>query len=253
MKVLFMGNNWVGWQVAELLAKNGVELVGAVLHDPLNQDYGKEIHQSLSLDEDRIFYASTIRTEETLEKIRQLEPDMGVSAYFGTILKKEFLDIFPKGCVNVHPALLPFNRGANPNVWNIIEGSLAGVTVHFIDEGVDTGLVISQRIVEVRPIDTGKTLYRRLEKASLDLFEKTWPNIVEGKSVPGLRFAGKGSFHKVADLREVDEILPETLYTARELVDIIRARTFEPHPGVFMKMDGKKVYMRLELYYEDEK
>ncbi|MBI9074767.1 MAG: hypothetical protein JEZ02_05075 [Desulfatibacillum sp.] len=252
MKIIFLGNNWVGWQVARLLRETGADIVGAVLHKPEDRKFGNEILQTLGLDEGRIFSASSLRDEEVLSSIKALNGDLGVSAYFGTILKKEFLDIFPEGCINVHPALLPFNRGAHPNVWNIVEGSPAGVTIHYIDEGVDTGRVIAQRFVDVRPIDTGKTLYRRLEKACLDLFENTWPKFLEGDVKVDTVVAGTGTFHKAADLRDIEEIKPNKLYTARELVDIIRARTFEPYPGAYMIVDGKKVHMRLELYYEDE-
>ncbi|ACL02336.1 formyl transferase domain protein [Desulfatibacillum aliphaticivorans] len=252
MKILFLGNNWVGWRTAAFLKESGAQIVGAVLHKPEERKFGKELLETLGLDQGRIFDASMLRDSEVLDAIRSLSPDLGVSAYFGTILKKEFLDIFPEGCINVHPALLPFNRGAHPNVWNIVEGSPAGVTVHYIDEGVDTGRIIAQRFVEVRPIDTGKTLYRRLEKACLDLFEETWPKFLAGDMEIDHVVAGSGTFHKVADLKTIQEIKPNKLYTARELVDVIRARTFEPHPGAHMVVDGKKVFMRLELYYEDE-
>ena len=252
MKIFFLGNNWVGWQVARFLRETGADIVGAVLHKPEDQKYGNEILDTLSLSKDRIFDAAQLQNENTLAAIKALDADMGVSAYFGTILKKSFLDILPEGCINVHPALLPFNRGAHPNVWNIVESTPAGVTIHYIDEGVDTGRIIAQRFVKVRPIDTGKTLYRRLEKACLDLFETTWPRLLQGDVKVDTVVAGSGTFHKVADLKSIEQIKPNKLYTARELVDIIRARTFEPYPGAYMIVDGKKVYMRLELYYGDE-
>ena len=91
---------------------------------------------------------------------------------FGYILRPNFLRLIPRGCVNVHPALLPYNRGAYPNVWSIVDGSPAGVTIHFVDEGIDTGDIIAQAQVVIEPVDTGESLYRKLERGAVALFPK---------------------------------------------------------------------------------
>ena len=252
MKVLLLANNSGGLRIGRSLKEQGAEIVGLVLHSPSEQKFGDEIRECTGLDEDRVFFADDLEDLKTLEKIWTIGPDMGVSAYFGTILKKSFLEMFPKGCINIHPALLPFNRGAHPNVWSIVEGSPSGVTIHYIDEGVDTGDVIAQRKVPVKETDTGKTLYLRLEDACVELFDATWPLIVKGEAPRVFQYDGKGSFHKQTDLKTLDEIKPGDLYTAKELVDILRARTFPPYPGAYMVVDGKKVFLRLEMSLEEE-
>lgn len=252
MRVLFLGNNWVGWQIADNLKKTGAEVVGLVLHKASEQKFGHEIREVLDIDEKNIFYANNLKKPETIKKIRALAPQIGVSAFFGSILKPDFLEIFPKGCVNIHPALLPFNRGAHPNIWSIVNGTPCGVTIHYMDKGVDTGEIIAQQKVEVEPTDTGKTLYHKLEKACVDLFEKTWPLICQGQIKPGGQYAGKGTYHRILDLMSIKEIMPNELYTAKELIDIIRSQTFKPFSGAYMKINGKKVCLRLELFYEHE-
>jgi methionyl-tRNA formyltransferase len=178
MRILFMGNNWVGWQVAAWLHQHGAEVVGAVLHPSDRQKYGAELRRCFEEWGVPIFDGATLRTPSTLGAIRALNADLGLSVFFGYILKPAFLGIFPQGVLNLHPSYLPYNKGAHPNVWSIVEGTPAGVTLHFIDEGVDTGDLVARLLVPVESVDTAATLYRKLEIASVDLFATQWPQMV---------------------------------------------------------------------------
>jgi methionyl-tRNA formyltransferase len=149
----------------------------------------------------------------------------------------------------LHPALLPHNRGAYPNVWSIIDGTPSGATLHYIDAGVDTGSIIAQKPVTVEPVDTGATLYRKLEVACVELFHESWPELKEGVLPGRPQPTGGGSLHRLADVQAVDEIDMERAYRARDLINLLRARTFPPHPGAFFVEAGKKVYVSIDLRY----
>jgi methionyl-tRNA formyltransferase len=252
MRVLFLGNNWVGWQVVRWLRQQQEEIAGIVLHPNHKRSYGEEIIRSAGVDATRIFDGSRLREPEVLNALRGLEPEIAVSALFGYILRDEFLSLPPAGCVNLHPAFLPYNRGAFPNVWSIIDGTPAGATLHYIDAGVDTGDIIARRQVRVEPIDTGESLYRRLERACVELFIENWPLLRAGKAPRESQLGERGTCHRVRDAAQIDEIDPEASYTAKELIDLIRARTFPPHPGAYFRCAGRKVYLRLQLSYEEE-
>jgi len=252
MRILFLGNNWLGWKILHWLKEQGEEIAGLVVHPPNRQKYGEEIIGCGCVDSAYVFDGSRICEPETLEAIRDLQPEIGVSVLFGYILNQEFLELIPSGCVNIHPALLPYNRGAYPNVWSIVEGTPAGVTIHYIDEGVDTGDIIAQRQVEVEPVDTGGGLYRKLQEDAVDLFKKTWPLIRSGQPPRIPQKNNDGTCHRVRDVERIDDIDPDRTYTARELIDIIRARTFPPYAGAYFKQRGRKVYLRLQLLYEEE-
>ena len=259
MRVLLFANNWVGWKIAEFLREQrDTEIVGLVLHPqgeqyPANQQYGKEIARSVGLNSARMFDALQLKDPEILRDICALKPDIGISAFFGYILEKDCIDLFPNGCINIHPALLPFNRGKHPNVWSIIERTPSGVTMHYIDAGIDTGAIISQKEVQIEPIDTGETLYRKLEWACIELFQETWPMIVSNQVSSVLPAKETGTHHYARELKKFDELHLDQTYTARELIDIIRARTFPPHAGAyFVADDGSKVYLRLQLQYEEQ-
>jgi methionyl-tRNA formyltransferase len=251
MRILYMGNNWLGWQVLTWLKEQGEDIAALAVHPPDRRKYGGELLNAADLAPDRVFDALALHQPGTLDAIRQIRPDVGVSVLFGYILKPELLKLFPAGCINLHPAFLPYNRGAYPNVWSIIDGTPSGVTLHYVDEGVDTGDIIAQKRVPVEPVDTGESLYHKLEQASLELFIETWPLFRNGQTTRTMQTGSGGSSHRVRDIEQVDEIDPDRQYTARELIDLLRARTFPPYPGVYMTVGGRKIYLRLELSYEE--
>lgn len=250
MRVFYMGNNWLGWKVLEWMSGTDDEIVGMALHPEGSATYAGQMRDAAGLPESQVLDGSNLRGEEVEESVRSLDPDVGVSVLFGYILRPSFLDIFPEGALNLHPAYLPYNRGAYPNVWSIVDGTPAGVTLHEIDEGVDTGDIWARRQVEVRPSDTGRSLYKRLEQAGLDLFQSAWPKWKSGELTPIEQSEEDGTKYYTDDVEKIDEIDLDATYTGRELIDILRARTFPPHKGAYFVKDGQKVYLRLELTEE---
>lgn len=252
MRILYLGNNWTGWQILRWLKSNNNQIVGLVLHSPDGQKYGKEIIKTAGVDSSNIFFGSELHNPDVIKQIQVLQPDIGLSVYFGYLLDPIFIDIFPKGIINLHPAYLPYNRGSYPNVWSIIDGTPAGVTMHYIDEGIDTGDIIAQEKVPVEVTDTGKSLYYKLEKASVDLFLNTWPKVLTDDQNRISQKKGEGTYHSTEEINEINFIDLDYDYSAKELINIIRARTFPPYPGPYFVSNGRKVYVRIELSYEDD-
>lgn len=252
MRILYLGNNWVGWKVVDWLTGRGEDIAGLVMHPPAKREYGEEIITASGLDPSKIIDGSRLHLPEVVESVSNLGADMAVSVLFDYILRPEFIELFPQGIINLHPSYLPYNRGAYPNVWSIVEQTPAGVTLHYIDSGVDTGDIISQRKVEVEPVDTGLSLYRRLEKACVELFIEAWPGISKGNAPRIPQVGSEGTYHRANDAARIDEIDLDRSYTARELIDVMRARTFPPHTGAYFLANGRKVYIRTELLYEED-
>ena len=121
-----------------------------------------------------------------------------------------------------------------------------------MDEGIDIGDIIDREEIRPEPIDTGKTLYHKLEQCAVELFKKNWPLIRCGQSPRIPQNRNEGTYHRVRDTEGVDEIDLNRTYTGRELVNIIRARTFPPYPGAYFWHNGRKIYLRLELLYEEQ-
>ena len=115
------------------------------------------------------------------EKIRGYRPELGISASYSHILSKEILDIPSKGCVNLHGSLLPRYRGPHTLNWQIINGEReSGVTLHYVDEGVDTGDIIDQEPFTIRDDDIAEDIKPRIDRASIDLLRRNLPGIIRG-------------------------------------------------------------------------
>jgi len=250
MRIVCLCNNWLGWQVLQWLRDQGQEIVGVVAHSAEQAKYLDEIRSVADRAGCVVLDDSVILRPEGLEQVSSWNGDMAVSVLFRSILRQPFLNLFPKGCINLHPAYLPYNRGAYPNVWSIVEKTPAGVTLHYIDEGLDTGDIIAQEEVTVEMTDTGATLYRKLELAALGLFQRTWPGIRSGDVRRRPQGVGPGSSHRKSDVGAIDEIDLERMYRAEDLINILRARTFAPYPGAYFRHNGRKIYLRLELHDE---
>lgn len=104
-----------------------------------------------------------IRTPEFLEQLKELQPDLIVTAAYGKILPEPVLSLPGYGCINVHASLLPLYRGAAPIQWCIINGALvSGVTIMKMDVGMDTGDIISQKEIEITEEMTSGELTEKL-------------------------------------------------------------------------------------------
>lgn len=182
--------------------------------------------------------------------------DLGVSWFWNHILTPEQIAAPRHGILNSHIGYLPVCRGSCPNVWAIAGNLPAGVTIHWIDSGVDTGPIIFQQEVEKRPTDTGETLYNRLCVNMAHLFKESWywiqSSLDGGDPVPCYRQVGEYKTYRMKDLQQLDDL--ESLYgeqVARSFVDTIRARTFMGHEAAYIRDDqGRKVYVRVSLNYE---
>lgn len=251
LRLIAFVNNRLGWKIMEWLSDRDENIVGIVLHPHAQRKYGQEILEAVP-DGAEVFSASFLREDETIQNIRLLHPDIGLSVLFDYILSERILEIFPKGILNLHPGYLPYNRGQYPNVWSIVDETPAGTTLHYLDPGIDTGPIVAQQRVRKEPIDTGGTLYRKLECASLKMFQRSWPKIIAGAIDPRPQDPDAGTYHRTDDVEEIDRINLGESYIARDLLNILRARTFPPHESAYFVQDGRKVYVRVDLEYADE-
>lgn len=112
--------------------------------------------------------------------------DFLVSYGYRKIIRKPVLDLFINRAINLHISYLPYNRGADPNLWSFLDDTRKGVTIHYMLPEVDAGEILVQREVTMSPEDTLITSYERLTGSIESLFKEYWPAIRAGKqrSVP---------------------------------------------------------------------
>ena len=125
--------------------------------------------------------------------------DFLISYGYRFIIESEILSLFSNRAINLHISYLPWNRGADPNFWSFVDNTPKGVTIHHLDEGIDTGNIIVQKQIEFTPSEnTLRKTYDRLQRELQRLFIENWDNIRNGK-LPSKKQPPGGSFHRKAD------------------------------------------------------
>src|SRR5688572_9082774 len=137
-RYVFLGNNQLALDVLSWLVSEGQPPAGMIVHDAARGRLREEIVARSGVDPGRVIEGPALRTDAGREFLRDLAPDYLVSVAFGYILRPDVLAIARAGAINLHTGFLPYNRGAHPNVWSIVEGTPAGATLHWVDAGVDT-------------------------------------------------------------------------------------------------------------------
>lgn len=174
----YWGN--IGDRVLEWMVNNTDEEIVAVISRPgVQGETIKEIAYKYYLP----LYqpAENVNDPAFIEVLRKLEPDMSISMYFGRLFSPDLLQVPKSGCINMHPTLLPKGRGQGPSTWPIVNGDTeTGQTIHYLDEGIDSGDIIAQRAIPIAPDDTSATLGRKLADLGYELFVETWPQISSG-------------------------------------------------------------------------
>jgi methionyl-tRNA formyltransferase len=113
--------------------------------------------------------------------LKEEKIDFIVSDRTQFLLGKEIIDFLPKRIINLHPSFLPWGRGYYPNFFSIALGFPHGVSIHFIDEGIDSGDLIAQTRINFSPTDTFRETYYRLRNHMISLFKTVWPELRLGK------------------------------------------------------------------------
>lgn len=190
MKIVYMGTPDFAVGPLEALLANGYEVTAVVTQpDKAKGRSGQlmppPVKQCAMKYQIPVFQPEKIKKPEAVEKLKEFEADIFVVAAFGQILSKEILDMPKYGCINIHASLLPKYRGAAPIQWAIIDGEKeTGVTIQQMDIGVDTGDILSVKIVPITGEDTGESLFDKLQIAGSELLIETLPKLEAGEIVP---------------------------------------------------------------------
>ena len=246
MKVLFMGTPDFAVGILRAICESGDHEVVAVVTQP-DRPKGrkgdpvpspvKQYAESCGIS---VLQPVKIKTEEEVEKLRGIDADIYVVAAFGQILSREILDIPRYGCINVHASLLPEYRGAAPIQWAIADGrEYTGVTVQQMNEGVDTGDIISSKTVPVDDDETGETLFDKLMKAGAELITDTLDLIENGTAQRIPQDESKATYAKILK-KEMGRI--DFNMSADEIERRIRA--FTPWPGGYTYLGDRMIKIK---------
>lgn len=194
----------------------------------------KEVAADLGL---RIWQPRTLRRPESCQHVADLQPDSVVVASYGLILPAELLRIPKLGCVNLHPSLLPRHRGATPIPAAILAGDqTTGVTVFLMNERVDAGDILGQRMIPIDPQDTSETLGRRLALMGAELVVEVLDRQERGGISPVPQDEDRATFTR--RLEKSDGLI-DWGQTAETIGRMVRA--YYGWPGAFSGWGGKSI------------
>jgi len=177
MRILFIGTVEFSKRLLLKLLETNAEIAGVIYmnESKFNADFTdlSEVCKKYGIDG---LATKDINSIETEEWIKARRPDIGFCFGWSQIIKKNILEIPPMGIVGYHPAKLPYNRGRHPIIWAICLGlKETASTFFFMDEGADTGDILSQEIVSIEYEDTALTLYNKLASTALRQMENFLP------------------------------------------------------------------------------
>ncbi len=179
---------------------------------------------------------SNINEPEVVSSLKRYEIDWLFIIGWSQIARKEVLDAPTKGCIGMHPTLLPTGRGRAAISWAIIKGlTKTGVTMFKLDEGVDTGDIIGQEEIELDNNTTATELYKKVIDAHMKLMVRYWNDIMNDTVVFTKQDEAKAT---VWPERKPEDGEIHASMTMEEAERLVRAVT-HPYPGAFYK-DGDK-------------
>ncbi len=254
MRILLIGTGEIGLPTLRMLHDwREHELVGVVTQPdkPAGRDQKltpspiKKAGQQLSIagatPESKlglpVLQPEKIKNRQSIDAIRALTPDVIVVIAYGQILPREVLEIPKVVCLNLHASLLPRWRGAAPIQAAIAAGDReTGITVMYMDEGLDTGDILLQRKVEIAPAETGASLHDKLAQ------------IAPAGLAEAILLLEKGKAPRLPQENELATYAPKLerehgRIDWTESADVIerKIRAFDPWPGAFMKIDHRKL------------
>jgi methionyl-tRNA formyltransferase len=247
MRIVFIGTGEIGVPTLRALQESEHELVGVVTQP--DKPAGREqqitpppvkktlLADPLKAPPARTLQPAKIKDPEAIEQIRAMKPDVIVVMAYGQILPRAVLEIPKLACLNLHASILPRWRGAAPIQAAIAAGDReTGITVMYMDEGLDTGDILLQRKIDILPKDTGAFLHDRLgEIAPEGLLESL--RLLMGGNAPQTPQDNGAATYAPKLNRESGRI--NWNESAEEIERKIRA--YDPWPGAFTELNDRKL------------
>jgi len=242
MRIVFIGTGEVGVPTLQGLLKSEHDVVGVVTQPdkPVGRSQQIEpppIKRIPITTNIAILQPPRIKDPHAIEEIRAITPDVTVVMAYGQILPRAVLEIPKIACLNLHASLLPRWRGAAPIQAAIAAGDQeTGITVMYMDEGLDTGDILLERKLDILPTDTGASLHERLAQVAPEaLFESL--RLLTAKSAP--RIPQDNAQATYAPKLKRDDGRIDWSEPAEVIERKIRA--FNPWPGAFIKLGDRNL------------
>ena len=195
ISICYAANRQIGLDCLKLLIEADIRISGLLLPEGGDQNDAMQL----------LLPSVPVSIGTSIDPACIAGSDYLISVHFPHIISSALLDIPSVGALNLHPAYLPWNRGWHTPTWAIYDGTPYGATLHWIDEGLDTGPIALQERIDVLDTDTADALYKKALAAEVEVFAEAIPLLLEG-TLSKTPQEGEGTSHKKKDLASLREL-----------------------------------------------
>lgn len=252
VSVLCFAHDEVGANILKYLLETYRDDVSGVVVKPFSARSAlvREVLVNAEFPSDKIFED----TNNEQELVKRIDSALGLDIpeyllllWWPSIVGNDLLALPSKSTINTHPSFLPYCRGKDPNFWAIVDDVPFGVTMHEVTADIDSGSIISQLQIEKTWLDNGQTLYEKSKQEMVTLFKRTYPTLRTGSYTVIEQDSATASIHYRRELESTSRIELDKSYTGRQFINLLRARTFPPHPACWFRSDGEDYEVTISI------
>ena len=235
MRILLVGQGPFGEKVLDTLITRGEDVVGVFCP---KDKRGAAMAAAAQGSGVALFRPNKMKDAEVQETYLELRPDLVILAFVTDIIPEVLLDIPPIGTICYHPSLLPRHRGASGINWAVIQGDTrTGLTILWVDKGIDTGPILLQKEIEITPQDTTGSLYfNSLFPLGIEAIVEAVELIKSGKAPKISQDDALATYEPPCDDRVAAVDWSKPAFDVYNLV-----RGCDPQPGAYSILKGEKV------------
>ncbi|MCE9618408.1 MAG: bifunctional UDP-4-amino-4-deoxy-L-arabinose formyltransferase/UDP-glucuronic acid oxidase ArnA [Planctomycetes bacterium] len=185
MKTVILAYHELGAAGLKAALRNGLDVVAVFTHrdDPSEGGWYASVAREAAAAGIPVHAPEKLDHPIWIERIREMKADLLLSCHYRLMVGPKVRELFPKGCINLHSAMLPKYRGRCPINWVLVNGeSETGVTLHHMSDKADAGDIIAQRKVAIDINDTARTLTAKMSAATSALLDEALPLVRTGKA-----------------------------------------------------------------------
>lgn len=235
-------NGKFGLNILEyLLNYPRIKVVGIILNSSEKRSPG--IFESVEKTTKNHGLEIPIVTFEQIDIVREILKltDIGVSCLFGHVLQPDIVDLTQNKIINMHPSLLPLGRGSDPIPWAKIEGNPQGVSIHYMEEGLDSGGIVFQKPLETDLSMSAGEIYEIAMSDLFDGFKQVFPKILAGEQL-AVEQIGTPSYHGSKELIKLKIIDDSETYKVKDFINLVQALTYSDGRTALIRDENSTIW-----------
>ena len=253
-KYVFIGGKEIGYECLKILLKKDLtpQLVISNSDDTGIDTWHKSLVKLCRKNRLKVVNGTRLKEKIILSEIKKIKPEIIFCIGSTQLIPDSILQVPKTGTINIHPALLPKYRGRFSTVHAIFNGDkVTGATLHWMNNDMDAGPIISSKKIKISKNDTAKTLYEKFTKTGVILFRAFLKSLIEEEKIISRKQNETEATYFPKGLPNNGEI--DWNWNGNKIYNFIRAMTFEPFTPASFMLGRKKMVIVEEKYFKGYK